>query len=522
MKKIFGEGILGVFGSAYKFLVLPAANAFWRWGVQWPKQSLVDVVSGGVTTTAEYVKAALAGAWLVAVPAYLFAVYRRDEGAFILIIFFIAFAMFLHLNPFRRATGDGLVRGTQVQSSKTTKSSQDQLKIGNVVVPVEAETLHFLVAGSTGTGKSQCINSMLKTLRDRGDKVIVVDSGGEAMASLFRSGDKMLNPLDSRSENWSVAAEMNQAYESDRVSEMMIPASAGGSSREWELYSQTLVSAVIQRLFERGELTNERLVYFLTIAKSTEIETLVSGLPAQTLMDAGAAKMLSSVRGIVGSYLPAYRFLNPATGADGFSIRKWVQSDEQSWLWMPYRDDQLSSLRGLISCWLGEAVNSTLSLRPSQSRRLWIVCDELASLGRIAGLADGLTKGRKYGLRVVAGLQSVSQLRAVFGKEESTTLLSCLSNLVCLRAADAETAKYFSDGFGSQEILRTDTSESSQGSSSSSVKHVTQAAIMPSEISGLPPLVGYVRLANQPDVVIATRIPICQLGEQVIEPFVSK
>lgn len=522
MKNILGEGVLGVFSSAHKFLILPAANAFWQWGVLAPKQALIDVLSGGATTPVAYAKAALAGLWCVALPAGLAHLFYSDATAFLVSAGFLIFVFANFLNPFKKSSVDGLVRGTKVQPAKPIKSASEQIKIGNVVVPVEAETLHFLVAGSTGTGKSQCINSMLQTLRDRGDKVIVVDSGGEAMASLFRNGDKILNPLDSRSESWSVAAEMTQAYESDRVSEMMIPASAGGSSREWELYSQTLVSAVIQRLFERGELTNERLVYFLTIAKSTEIETLVAGLPAQTLMDAGAAKMLSSVRGIVGSYLPAYRFLNPATGADGFSIRKWVQSDEQSWLWMPYRDDQLSSLRGLISCWIGEAVNSTLSLRPSQSRRFWIVADELASLGRIAGLADGLTKGRKYGLRVVAGLQSVSQLRVVFGKEESTTLLSCLSNLVCLRAADAETAKYFSDGFGSQEILRTDTSESSQGSSSSSVKHVTQAAIMASEISGLPPLVGYVRLANQPDVVIATRIPICQLGEQVIEPFLSK
>ena len=234
----------------------------------------------------------------------------------------------------QKTNGEGVVRGTMVTAAAESKEkpSNVTLKIGNVEVPSEVEGLHFLIAGSTGTGKSQAINSLLPTLRNRGDKVLIVDSGGEAMAALFREGDKLLNPLDSRSEQWSIGSKMSQSYKSDRAAEMMIPASSGGSSREWELYSQSLVSAVIQRLHERGELTNERLVYFLTIAKSQEIEALVAGLPAQTLMDAGAAKMLSSVRGIVGSYLPAYRFLDPGTGADGFSIRKWVQNEEQSWL----------------------------------------------------------------------------------------------------------------------------------------------------------------------------------------------
>ena len=515
------KSLLHVFMVVFRPIAFFASD----WLAVRPWRCLQNVAIDGERGGADVAKAAVAASWflyLLGTSLAIWTGYRLDPIA--VLFFVLCFLVLALVASARSGAGEGLVRGTMVTAATASKKKQPNLtlKIGNVNVPAEVEGLHFLIAGSTGTGKSQAINSLLLSLRNRGDKVLIVDSGGEAMSSLFRDGDKLLNPLDARSQQWSIAAEMSQTYESDRAAEMMIPASSGGSSREWELYSQSLVSAVIQRLFERGELTNERLVYFLTVAKSSEIETLVAGLPAQTLMDAGAAKMLSSVRGIVGSYLPAYRFLNPSTGADGFSIRKWVQNDEPGWLWLPYRDDQLSSLRGLISCWLGEAVNSTLSMRPSATRRIWIVADELASLGRIAGLADGLTKGRKYGLRVVAGLQSVSQLRAVFGKEESTTLLSCLSNLLCLRAADGETAEYFSRGFGQQEILRLDTSESSQGSSSSSLKHVTQAAIMPSEISGLPPLVGYVRLAHEPGIVTATRIPICVLGEEVMVPFLSK
>jgi type IV secretory pathway TraG/TraD family ATPase VirD4 len=488
-----------------------------KWSIFVPYFFIKNVVASGQNTPAAMFKAGAAIIWFVLVVA---SVVREPVAAVVLACIFL----FCWLISQAGGKGDANhVRGTQVFTSLLgKKKTDDQLKIGDVTIPTVIESLHFLIAGGTGSGKSQAINSFLKTLRERGDKVLVVDSGGEAMARLFRDGDALLNPLDSRSKSWSAFAEMRASYESDRVAEMMVPASNGGSSREWELYSQSLISAVVQRLHERGEGTNERLVHYLTIEKSDEIEKLVKGLSAQTLMDSGAAKMLSSVRGIIGSYLPAYRFLNPETGGDGFSIRKWVQDeDDQSWLWIPYRDDQLSSLRGLISCWVGEAVNSTLSLRPSPTRKLWIVCDELASLGRIAGLTDGLTKGRKYGLRVVAGLQSVSQLRDVFGKEESQTLLSCLSNLLCLRAADGETSEYFSKGFGQQEFTRIDTSENDNGKTKS-LKYVTQSTILASQISGLAPRFGYVRLASDPSYIYSTQVPICDLGVEVFEPFVSK
>lgn len=43
------------------------------------------------------------------------------------------------------------------------------------------------------------------------------------------------------------------------------------------------------------------------------------------------------------------------------------------------------------------------------------VLDELASLERLNSLEAALTKGRKHGLRVVAGLQSTAQLDRLYG-----------------------------------------------------------------------------------------------------------
>ncbi len=397
------------------------------------------------------------------------------------------------------------------------KKPDHRLKIGDVPIPENLEPLHFLFAGSTGTGKSQALNGLLDIIRARGDRVIMCDSGGEAMARWWHTGDTILNPLDQRSVSWSPFSELQGPWDADRLSKSMIPDSEG-HDREWQLYSQSLLAAVMQRLSERGEATTERLLYFLTVAKADEISEVVSGLPAQTLLDTGAAKMLSSVRGIIGSYLPSYRFLPSAAGTDTWSIRQWVEGG-RGWLWLPYRDDQISSLRPLLAAWIGESVSSVLSLRPDPNRRLWLLLDELASLGRVQALDSALTKGRKFGLRCVAGLQSASQLRAAYGREGAQTLLSCLSSWLVLRSVDPETADYLSRGLGDAEVRRENVSRS-EGRETRAEQRATTRVVMPSEIQNLPDRIGYLNLAG--DYPIArVEIPIVERPE-IVPPFVPR
>ena len=78
------------------------------------------------------------------------------------------------------------------------------------------------------------------------------------------------------------------------------------------------------------------------------------------------------------------------------------------WLYLVYRDDQMAMPRLLITTWLDLAIVETLSLPEEPRRRLWFVLDEWDSLGKVDSLRSGLTKLRKYGGAVVAGLQTMA------------------------------------------------------------------------------------------------------------------
>jgi type IV secretory pathway TraG/TraD family ATPase VirD4 len=171
-------------------------------------------------------------------------------------------------------------------------------------------------------------------------------------------------------------------------------------------------------------------------------------------------------------------------------------------LFLTWREDMAVSLAPLIACWLDVLCTATLSLAPDPQRRLWLLCDELASLTtKISSLESALTKGRKHGLCCVAGLQSTAQLDRVYGKESAIVLRSCFRNFLAFAVAkiDPDTAEVFSRALGEQEVDRSVQSESrgAQGNSKSvSVQRVRERLVMPSQISELPDLSAYLALAG--------------------------
>ena len=68
-------------------------------------------------------------------------------------------------------------------------------------------------------------------------------------------------------------------------------------------------------------------------------------------------------------------------------------------------------------------------------RRRWLLLDEVASLGRVQGLSDALTKGRKYGLCAMMGLQSVVAVARCVrqGRRANPALVSIFATAACER-----------------------------------------------------------------------------------------
>ncbi len=72
-------------------------------------------------------------------------------------------------------------------------------------LPQLSELQHFMVHGTTGSGKSTIIKSLLDQIRARGERAIVYDKSCNLVSQFFQpDNDSLLNPLDARGAAWSL------------------------------------------------------------------------------------------------------------------------------------------------------------------------------------------------------------------------------------------------------------------------------------------------------------------------------
>ena len=413
--------------------------------------------------------------------------------------------------------GVNVERGTKIYGAEgvnkawwgKTEIPDTAINLGGIGVPPHVETRHFLITGSTGSGKSQAIMRILLAIRRRGGRAIIADSGGEYW-SKTREADSslLLNPLDRRSVQWNPFCEIREDYDVPRIALAAIP-TGSGDGKQWNHYAQSLLSEVMTAMHSVGDKRIDALLDWLTVAPASELRELLAGTPAAVIVDESNERMLASVRSILSTYMASWRHLAP----DGdFSIRDWISKDAGSgWLYLTYRDDQMAMLRHLIATWVDLAMVEALTLENDENRNLWFVLDELDSLGRVANLDLGMSKLRKYGGRCVLGVQTIAQLRETYGRDTAQTIVANAANKLLLRAGDNETASYFSQELGEQEVLRDRVSTSKQdgfgskASTSRSVDHVRQAAVLPSQLLLLEDMVGYLSLAGTHPALVRLR-----------------
>lgn len=436
--------------------------------------------------------------------------FTREGAAMeqLVLAFVIGLALPVAMTARKRTTKEEVKRGSTLADSKKVarqvkqQSKNSVLELGGVPIPLDAEPYHLMIAGSTGTGKSVAISTLLEKINARGDTVIMVDSGGGFLSKYFRPDqDFVFNPYDDRCVGWSPTAEMTGPWDAQALARSIVP-DGTGDAKEWNSYAQTFIASVLRKLWETNRRSLQDFLYFVQAASIEELEVLLEGTPAASQL--AAERTFGSIRTIAGNYVASYEYL--PVNKETFSVAEMVKAEHSGTLFITYRDDQLDSLRSLIACLLDVAARTILSLEPNPNRRVWLIIDEFASIGKVQSIEQVATKARKAGGCLVVGLQSISQLKDRYGEHGAQTILSCLSTWLVLRCADADTADYMSKYIGEAEVEKTQRGSSQSDSGESETyneQSSTQRVVLASEIQAFANLNGLLKLAGD--------YPVCKV-----------
>ena len=402
-------------------------------------------------------------------------------------------------SPFRK-----FLRGTRIVSShslkrKTQERKKQQVTVAGVPMPTAVETLHLLLSGATGSGKSVLMRGIAFSALQRGDRAIVLDPEGDMFSKFSRPRDVLLNPYDARTKGWSFFNEIRADYDFHRYALSLVPRGKTAEAEEWAAYGRLLLREVSRKLAMLGTPSVHELFRWTTIAPPDELYEFLKGTAAESLFvgSSEATRAMSSARFVLSDKLPEH--ISMPCG--DFSLRAWLEDPKGGNLFITWREDMAEALKPLISAWIDALFVSVLSMPEDENRRIWAFIDELASLEKLATLEAALTKGRKHGLRVVAGLQSTAQLDDIYGRDAAQTLRSCFRSLVVLGGAktDPKTCEDMSKSLGEHEVERDQVSTSSGargGGSNTSPRTDRERVVTPSEIASLPDLTGYVAFSG--------------------------
>jgi type IV secretory pathway TraG/TraD family ATPase VirD4 len=384
-----------------------------------------------------------------------------------------------------------------------------QPELGGVPVPFADECKHFKLIGTTGTGKSTAIRSLLGCAIERGDRAVVSDPDGSYTARFLRPlrGDVILNPFEPGSRQWDLFGELKDDYDAEQLASALIANSADSAGQEWRSYARTLLAAVLRESRHRGDDSLDELWRLLAVASHEQLRALLVGTSAQPFLEAENARMLSSIRSVMLSAMAGLEHVR-AQRAAPLAVRAWVRRGHGV-LFIPYRAGQIAALRGLIAAWLRLSIFETMNATPGD-QRLWFVIDELDALGAIDGLKDALARLRKFGGRCVLGFQSVAQVSGTYGHAEAQTLIENCGNTLIFRCGGSEnggTSQFASRLIGEREVRRRQVTHSTDRGSGwvsgnarrsrqVSVQQVTENAVLASELEQLPDLRGYLKLAS--------------------------
>jgi len=420
--------------------------------------------------------------------------------------------------------GVAIGRAVGLASKLRTLIGVGRIRLAGVAIPHSLETSHFLLAGSTGTGKTELALSMARTVGERSQRAIVIDYGANFLTRIARTGDFVLNPFDRRSACWVPWLELRSESDYMMMARAIVP-DGFGEARSWHGLAQQLVAAAFRACVENGRNTIREFLALL-ISSPEELSVFAAGTPAVVMTQKGNEKMFANTRNVLMEYLEPWRYLRePAPSEPGFSIRALIEGQYdrkgrygqtfRPWLFMTFRDDQRAAMQYLSALWMELAIRSKLSLPEDRKRRIWEFIDELAAVKRIPSLPEEIAFVRKRGGAAVIGVQDVAQIRGIYGPEVAQTMLQNLKTKVMLACADPDTARYFSDVIGEERILRRRKTKT-PARSFSETAHISTSwepemhrLVTYSEIMCLPVRRGYLRMPDgyvHPIKVALTRL----------------
>lgn len=338
---------------------------------------------------------------------------------------------------------------------------------------------HILLLGGIGVGKTNVFNLIMKQLfsKENGEDNITVifDTKGDFINKFYTEGDIVI-ANDDKYKNltyyWNVFEEIKMSgdYEAQELMAKEIGKNLFNDRKSssqpffanaaMDIFSKTLIHFLRVDRKNKSEgvnddiLNNHELCRFFQEANVKTYINMCKLYPdfkgSLSYFGTGESNQALGVFGELNSMINDYFvgvFSKKASIEREFSMRKYVREKKNRKIFIEYDltvGDTLTPMyRLLIDIALKEALG-----RSRSEGDVYLIIDEFKLLPKLQHLNDALNFGRSLGIKVIAGIQNISQLFDIYGESGGAVVASGFSSIFAFRTPDSKSREYVSHLFG--------------------------------------------------------------------------
>ena len=429
---------------------------------------------------------------------------------------------------------DGVILG-QSKDAKGVITGSDSFRIkrfGSLISDNSA--YHAIIVGATGSGKG--VGVIMPTLLTWKESVMIVDPKGESygytagyrstFSGVFYFDPTItaeeakerhikpchINPLDfiprtadamAEIGNMCLAIHPNQSKDPywDKMPRMMLEMLIGHNLLKGKKKSIPEATSIIMTT-EKYETIFENILNAYEdepVPKSDPLSAVAEMVQSNAALffnmatnqnDEQLVTHISTVKGDLGIYT------NPASAeilsCSDFSLADIMDGEKPISIYMCIPVKQIERIMPMFKLIYSLILKSFLGRDQKHKHKLLMLLDEFSQFKKFETIAEQIPFVRSYGIKIMAFIQSISQLDDYYGQNGAKALMDNFQLKVYLRATSPETTEYFERQLGKETLLMKKTSFShnrkSQGveSYSESTSEQGRSLLTAEEILNLP------------------------------------
>jgi type IV secretory pathway TraG/TraD family ATPase VirD4 len=282
-------------------------------------------------------------------------------GGCVLLIVFIIWSYFgSNLKNDKKKEGSAeVLTPLQVKLKLQLMGKDSNLHIGNMPLVKDSETRHFLIMGSTGSGKTNLVHNLLPQVKQKNQPAIIIDQTGEIIARYYNPerGDIIFNPFDGRSKSWDFWQDCSTPEELERFSKILFSfnrkRSRSYSDPFWEQSAQYVFNDCAEYLIKTGNPSLTALKTLTLEANLKELRKKLKGTAAERYLTDDGKGVASSVLSMLATNAKPISYLSDDNTNGTFSLKEHfenIKSGSNAWLFLTTKPSSRELTLPLIAC----------------------------------------------------------------------------------------------------------------------------------------------------------------------------